>query len=118
MMKRPLFFAGCIYLVMAAVSFVFSELSLIFTFALLLILLFRIAGRKTWKSLLFATIASAVACASVFAWQQKAEEQLYYAGETVSAEGMITDCTIYDSAIRYNVEIPLNKQTMKLKLWS
>lgn len=118
MMNRPLFFAGCVYLVMAAVSFAFWEFSAVISFVLVLFLLCSVMSRKSWKSLLVAAIASMVACTSVYTWQQNTDRQLVYDGTTLLAEGMITACRIYDSALCYSVEVPLETQIVTMDLWS
>ena len=118
MTKRPLFLAGCIYLVMTAVSFYALKAAIGLTLLSVVILLLLLWKQKKGKALLIGTAASVLACISVLCWQQRAEAQLELVGEPVLLEGLITDCRVFDSALLYEAKVPMKGRDMTLTLWS
>ncbi|MBQ9970320.1 MAG: ComEC/Rec2 family competence protein [Oscillospiraceae bacterium] len=118
MTKRPLFLAGCIYLVMTAVSFYALKAAIGLTLLSVVMLLLLLWKQKKGKALLIGTAASVLACISVLCWQQRAEAQLELVGEPVLLEGLITDCRVFDSALLYEAKVPMQGRDMTLTLWS
>ena len=118
MMKRPLFFAGCVYLVMTAVSFYSLNLSIVLTLLIIIRLLLCLMKGKKANNLLISSAVSILACISVLCWQERVEAQLELTGESLFMKGLITDSRTYDTAVLYDAEVPIKGQTMKLSLWS
>lgn len=117
MCKRPLFLAGCFYLAVTAVAFSVDTVLLLLLSAVFLAgIVLLSASRK--KMFLLGLAAMTAAVLSVDLWEAKAQEQQYYAGETVVLEGMVTDCEIYNSVLRYTIQAPLGKQTLSITVWS
>ncbi len=118
MKKRPLFLAGFVYLVMTVVSFYAFEAAIGLTLIGVFLLLLQLWKQKEGKTYFIVSAVSVLACLSLFLWQQNAEKQLQTVGETLSLEGLVTDCKIYDSAVFYEADAWLKGQKVALSLWS
>lgn len=118
MCKRPLFLAGCVYLVVTAVFL--CSVSLVFSWLLLLFVCLASAllAERKGQQLLLSLLCSLVAVVSVTVAQQQLEQQRTWLGEQVKLEGMVTACRHYDSALSYEAEMELSGKNETLRFWS